>query len=297
MIKLKRSKIVISVVLLLAIFMANSLKADQESDPAKTEEEYKYEGKEKIYKEYALILKEYVDDQGMVDYAALKGNRAPLDTFVEALGDTDPEEFKSWNDKEKTAFWINAYNALTLQTIINHYPIKGRWYSFHPDNSIRQIDGVWDEIRHTVLNKKMTLDHIEHEILRKEFNEPQIHMALVCAAMGCPPLLNKPYVAGNLDQQFADRARKFLTNPEKFKIDRRKNRVYLSKIFDWFGEDFIKTYLPEKGFGRFKKAEKASLHYVSQHVKDSDAAYLRQDDYKISNLKYDWSLNEQQKKQ
>lgn len=247
------------------------------------------------YDAYAAVLQRYVDDTGMVDYKALKANRAGLDTFVKRLGDLDRTTYEAWNAKAKIAFWINAYNGLTLKTIINHYPIQASWWRSlrYPKNSIRQISGVWDEITHEVMGKKMTLEAIEHETLRKDFDEPRIHLAIVCAAMGCPPLRNEPYLGGKLDAQFAHQARRFFSNAKTFRIERDGGEVYLSPIFKWFGEDFVPAYVPEEGFGDRGKTLRAVLNYVAEHLRKKDAEYLRTGEYDVEYLDYDWTLNAQ----
>lgn len=247
------------------------------------------------YDDYAAVLKAYVNDQGMVDYRGLKADRAQLDSFARSLGALDPKVHEAWTDKERTAFWINAYNGLTLKVIIDHYPIKPSFFASlrFPKNSVRQISGVWDEITFTVMGRPMTLEDIEHKTLRKQFHEPRIHVALVCAAMGCPPLLNEPYVAEKLDEQFAGRAKLFLSNPKKFRIDRRAGEVHLSPIFDWFGEDFVASYGTDAKFRGHSKEERAVLSFVSSFLSDADKRYLEAGDYDVEYLDYDWSLNEQ----
>jgi hypothetical protein len=246
------------------------------------------------FDDYGAILTSNVDDRGMVDYKGLKANRKPLDNFLLSVSRLDLKLYEGWNDKEKIAFWINAYNALTLKAIIDHYPIQASLLkSFvYPKNSIRQIPGVWDKLTFAVMGRDMTLDGIEHETLRAKFNEPRIHVALVCAAMGCPPLRNEPYTGAKLDSQLDDQAAKFLKNPEKFRIDRNNKKVYLSPIFDWFGQDFVKTYGADKEFSGFSEKERAVLNFVGRHLAPADKAYFLKGGFSIEYLKYDWSLNE-----
>jgi hypothetical protein len=142
------------------------------------------------------------------------------------------------------------------------------------------------------MGRKLTLDEIEHEILRKQFKEPRIHMALVCAAMGCPQLRNVPYIGDTLDVQLTDQTRRLLQNSLKFRIDRGEGRVYLSSIFKWFGEDFVKTYSANGKFNRQSEIEGAVLNFVSQHLEEADRRYLATGAYSIKYLDYDWSLNE-----
>lgn len=251
------------------------------------------------YSDYAVLLETYVDERGMVDYRGLKAKPGPLLSYASAIANLSPDEYRAWDDPAKIAFWINAYNGLTLKAIIDHYPIKASFLKslVYPSNSIRQIDGVWDEIEFKVLRQALTLEQIEHEILRKKFNEPRIHMALVCAAMGCPPLRREPYVGGRLDEQLADQTRRFLGDPEKFRIDRRRKRVYLSSIFKWFAEDFVETYAPAEEIGRFDRETSAVLNFVASYLSEADRTYILSGNYRIKYFDYDWSLNEQRTEQ
>lgn len=246
------------------------------------------------YDDYAMALKTYVDDQGRVNYQELKEHRQRLDAFAARLGRLDPKVYAGRTEQDKIAFWINAYNALTLEAIITHYPIKPSFTMslVFPKNSIRQIPGVWDKLQFEVMGRKMTLEDIEHETLRAQFNEPRIHMALVCAAKGCPPLRNEPYVGDRLDEQLGDQTRRFLSHPQKFRLDRTNGRVYLSSIFQWFGEDFVKTYGTDEKFKGHSQAERAVLNFISPHLDAISRAYLDSAKYDIAYLDYDWSLNE-----
>ncbi len=255
---------------------------------------------------YAATLRKYVDAAGMVNYRQLADDHAELDAFLLAMARVSPELYQSWDADAQLAFWINAYNALTLKAIIDHYPIEAGLLSglAHPDNSIRQIPGVWDKILFLVVGQRMTLDDIEHSILRGqasgrigdygEFDEPRIHVALVCAAMSCPSLRNEPFVGGALAAQLDDQAERMVSAPSKFRIDHEAGKVYLSSIFKWFGTDFVKRYAPAEGFGSGgDDAEKAVLHLISGYLPAADAEFLRTGTYAIEYLDYDWTLNEQ----
>jgi hypothetical protein len=232
----------------------------------------------------------------MVDYKGLKARRHKLDEFASALAKHDRKDYEKWTDKAKIAFLVNAYNALTLKAIIDNYPIQSSFLRAlrFPKNSIRQIPGVWDELKFTVMNEPITLDGIEHDTLRAQFNEPRIHTALVCAAIGCPPLRNEPYTAESLDAQLHDQTTRFLGNPKQFRIDRDKRIVYLSSIFKWFGNDFVKKYGTGKKFSGYSDSERAVLNFISGFVTPDDKTFLEKGGYSIDYLDYDWSLNEQQ---
>jgi hypothetical protein len=252
--------------------------------------------KDGFYHEFSAALSRHVNSQGLVAYRALKEDRHGLDNFVASLAGLNREQFDRWSKRKKIAFWINAYNALTLRAIIDNYPIKSRLLASirFPKNSIRQIAGVWDKLEHTVMGKRVTLNTIEHNILRQKFDEPRIHMALNCASMGCPSLGSAPFNAGNLDEQLDNQTRQFLAKPENFSIDRNKNRVYLSSIFSWFGEDFIGRFGTESTFAWLDDNERSVLNFINRYVSEDDREYLRTGTYRIKYLSYDWGLNEQQ---
>ena len=244
--------------------------------------------------EYASVLKEHVTGEGLVHYQQLKSNRQTLDRFVAALGKLREGEFESWDEEEQVAFWINAYNALTLSAIISHYPIQPvlSESSMVPRNSIRQIPGVWDRLQFTVMGSAVTLDQIEHQILRKRFDEPRIHMALVCAAQSCPRLRNEPFVGSRLENQLQDQTQRFLSRPAMFRIDRARQCVLLSSIFQWYGEDFVSTYDTGQEFPGHNKVERAVLNFIARHLDAQSRDYLTKERYRIEYVDYDWSLNE-----
>jgi hypothetical protein len=250
-----------------------------------------------FYQPYDRVLKTFVDDDGMVDYKGLKANPEDLNTFVQKLDSLDEDRFKDLSVNVRVAFWLNAYNAITLKAIVDHYPLPrhadGLSALRFPDNSIRQIDGVWKELKWDLMGKKMTLHEIEHEVLRKRYNAPRIHLALVCAAMSCPELRREPYVATRLPDQLDDQGREFFSKPDKFRIDRAEDTVHISPIFNWFGEDFVKSYSPRRGFEGHGKEERAVLSFIARYLGPPDARYLREAEYDIDWLDYDWSLNEQ----
>jgi len=247
------------------------------------------------YGDYAEVLRIYVNEKGMVDYRQLKASPDKLLSHLHAVARLPRSRYQKWDDPAKIAFWINAYNGLTLKAITDNHPIKASfWRSrIYPKNSIRQIPGVWDEIEFAVMGQKKTLEQIEHKILRAQFNEPRIHMALVCAAMGCPVLRDEPYSGGQLNEQFDDQARDFLSDRRKLRIDRRKNVVYLSPIFKWFGQDFVRTYAPAQSLGRHDGETSAVLNFVAAYLDEVEKRYVRVGDFKVKYLDYDWSLNEQ----
>ena len=246
------------------------------------------------YDAYGQVLTQFVE-QGQVDYASLKKNRKDLDHFVSMLGELSREPYETFNEQEKIAFWLNAYNAITLKVIIDHYPInKKRSFAGlpFPKKSIRQIRGAWDKIAHPVFGEPVTLDAIEHKILRQDFNEPRIHMALVCAARGCPPLRSEPYLGSRLDEQLDDQARQFLASEDKFKLNQKERVLHLSAIFDWFGKDFVERYGTDQIHLPTDPSEKAVLHFIQGYLRPEEAQFVKNETYNVLYYKYDWTLND-----
>jgi hypothetical protein len=248
------------------------------------------------YEEYYVVLSNYVDEESRVNYKKLKENETELMSFIHALASLEPNVYRGWYREEKIAFWINAYNALTLNAIVMNYPIKSSFFKSlrFPKNSIRQIPGVWNTMTFTVMGEEVTLDFIEHQVLRKEFQEPRIHMALVCAAKGCPPLRMEPYKGEVLSEQLNNQAQRFLSDKRNFFIDKKKGVVYLSSIFKWFGEDFFMHHTKDEKTEGNELEEKAVLNFISRYLSEEDRKYLKEDSLKVKYLNYDWALNEQE---
>ncbi len=213
---------------------------------------------------FTLILQKHVV-KGEVDYPAIKKDNR-FDDYLAQLAHTRPESLE--DDKERLAFWINAYNAFTIKLINDHSPVK----------SIREIKqgdiGPWDIVWIEIGGRKYSLNQIEHEIIRKEFDEPRIHMALVCAAKSCPPLRSEAYTGTMLHRQLEENAAVFLADTTKNRYDAASGTLYLSALFDWYGTDFHQQY---------GSAEKFALKVMRlSDVKPKAVRYLP----------YDWSLNE-----
>ena len=251
------------------------------------------ESEASLYRGYDQVLGSCVDSRGRVDYASLKEDRRELDLFVEKLRDAD---LSTMNPASRTAFWINAYNALTLRVIIDNYPIQSNFLASlaYPKNSIRQIKGAWKEIHFEVAGRDRTLDQIEHSILRKQFDEPRIHVALVCAALGCPFLRREAYRGELLENQLQEQAAQFVRDGSRFRVDIDSRVVYLSSIFNWFGSDFETRYraAPER-FPHHSATVGAVLSFALPFLSEGSRQFLQTQRFRIKYLSYDWTLNEQ----
>ncbi len=241
------------------------------------------QGEAFTYDDYNEVLSTYVTEDGLVDYEGLLANRDALDRFNADVAAISPETYNRWSEPEQIAFLINIYNSLTLQAIIDNYPV----------DSIREINGVWKSLEFTVMGEPRTLDHIEHEMLRKDFNEPRLHMGIVCASIGCPVLRTEAFVGDRLDEQLDEQTVKFLAESRHFVIDREANEVGVSSIFNWFGDDFIKTYGTEEGYEGHNDKDRSVLNFVAQYLEDGDRTYLQESKYRLKHLDYDWGLNAQ----
>ena len=206
------------------------------------------------------LLKKHISVDGNVNYKGFLNDRTELKKYLDLLSSSHPDN--SWSKEERMAYWINAYNAFTIELILRNYPVK----------SIKDIGIIspWHVGFIEIQGEKYDLNDIEHNILRKKFNDPRIHFAIVCASYSCPELRNGAYTASNLYSQLDEQARQFINDPSRNKIS--ATRIKISKIFDWFTKDFtvngsLVDYLNK---------------YSSTRI-DSKA--------KISYLQYNWSLN------
>ncbi len=247
------------------------------------------------YDDYAIVLGQYVNKSALVNYKAIKAHPEALNRFVTALGNLSPKTVQSWNTKDRLAFWMNAYNALTLKAIVDHYPIQSTWPAKlrFPANSIQQIPGVKNKLSFRVTGQQMTLDHIKHEILRKRFHEPRMHMALTDGAKGSPRLLNVPYSGDTLDKQLDLQTRRFLRDPKYFHIAWAQNTIFLSSLFKWFGQDYIGICENKIKLGKLNKKDRAILSFIHPYLSDKDQAFIEWGKASLQYLKFDWSLNHQ----
>jgi hypothetical protein len=233
------------------------------------------------------VLKKHVRD-GLVDYAALQRERAALDRYAGQLDTVERQVVDSWSRDQRLAFWINAYNALTLRTIVDHYPIRrGSLIGVaFPANSIWQIPGAFKEARHRVAGQRLSLDDIEHRIIRPSFAEPRIHVALVCAARSCPVLRAEPYVATRLDAQLTEQTRRFAADRNHgLRAAEGARGVAVSSIFKWFGEDFAPLAAGNE--------KRGVLAFLAAHTDEPAlVARLRDPPTPVAYLDYDWTLND-----
>ena len=215
---------------------------------------------------FADLLRKYVNN-GVVDYRGFKEEEGKLDQYLKVLEQTDVNGLAQ---DHQFAFYVNAYNASTIKLILTGYP---------GIESIKDLGSLfkspWKKKFVRIDGNVITLDNIEHDILRARFKDPRVHFAANCAAKSCPPLISKPYDGDILNEQLDRSARNFLSDPEKNRLE--GNTLYVSKIFRWYAKDFDKDVV---GF---------FLRFVEGELNDKLLA--DRDKIKIKYLDYDWSLN------
>ena len=224
-----------------------------------------------------MLLKKYVDDNGYVNYKAWHASsvdQKALTAYLNQLSKANPKQPASNN--AKLAFWINAYNAVTVHGILREYPTSSI------RNHTAKVIGynIWRDLQLVVGGQAISLEGIEHQILRK-MNEPRIHFAIVCASIGCPRLLNQAYSASEVEKQLDVNTKDFFSRPQNFRFDQQNKRFYLSSILSWFGTDFGAN-------------QAVQLKTIAPWLPDQTARNAaRQNSVRISFLDYNWKLNDQ----
>lgn len=237
------------------------------------------------------LLQQYVhwDEKGVsstVDYAALKRQPSELDKYLADVSAVSLKSYSGWQKPQQLAFLINAYNALTIKLILSKYPEL---------DSIKDLGSLfsspWKQKFFQLLGKRRNLDEIEHAIIRQPgvFDDPRIHAAVVCASIGCPGIRNEAFVAERIDTQLEDSLRRFLSDRSRNRYDAATDRLEISKIFDWYGDDFI-------GY-RGSRSVSAFLGNYAELLTDEKALQLRikAGETPLEFLDYDWRLNDYRK--
>ncbi|MEL7220272.1 MAG: DUF547 domain-containing protein [Bacteroidota bacterium] len=215
------------------------------------------------------LLRQHVDEYGLVNYQAMLKDSNALNAYLDLLSKNAPNT-KSWTEAEQMAYWINAYNAFTIKIILDHYPVKG---IKDIKNGVPFVNSVWDIKFFKIADEEFDLNNIEHGILRKKFDDPRIHFALVCASMSCPKLQKFAFTAEQLDAQLEQASREFFNDSFRNKINDKPIR--LSKILSWYWMDFKGQY-----DGRYA---------LINRYTDLDVSSEEEIDF----LDYNWELNEQ----
>lgn len=247
------------------------------------------------HEQYQTVLLRYVDNQGRVDYAALKNQPEELEQYYDSITryspDSHPQLFPG--KSHELAYWINAYNAGVLKTVITHYPIDSvvdvknpAILSFFPDKA-----GFFYFQRLTFGGATTSLYYLENSVIRDRYKDPRIHFALNCASIGCPQLPQTPFTGDNLNSQLDFETTKFLAEPRNFRVDHNTKTIYLSSIFKWYEKDYTHWYQEQ-----YPESTPSLLTYIRLYLSPDNQQLLDSvaQEYSIEFVEYDWGLNKQE---
>lgn len=231
------------------------------------------------------LLARHVRD-GLVDYAGMERDRALLGRSLRAAAEASPETLRGLAAPRRLAFYLNAYNLATLDLVLRFRKERGGRLG-----SIQEIPGAWSRYDWKIAGTNRTLDDLEHKIIRPEFSEPRVHMALVCASRSCPPLPPAAFAGDGLEGALDRAARAFVNDASRNHFAPREGRVRISKIFDWYGGDFVGRYRDEGLERLYGEKNGAVLAFASRYLPEESVRALREKKAVVEYLPYDWSLN------
>jgi hypothetical protein len=239
-------------------------------------------------KAFDTILDLNVRD-GFVYYRALKADRGKLDGYVNLLATTSVDKLSK---DDRLAFWLNAYNALVLRTVIDHYPIQGR-SSEYPPRSIRQIPGAFERLPHKVAGRTLTLDQIELTVL-PEFKDPRVYLALGRGAAGSGRLRSEAFVGTQIDKQLAEVANECVTRTQCIQIDRDANKVNVNAIFSWREKEFVPAFAEKapEPFANRSPVERAVIGFIQPKLLTTEKEFLAKNAFQVVYMPFDWNLND-----
>ena len=226
---------------------------------------------------------------GDVYYRAIKSERAKLDGYVNQLATVSVDTLSR---EEQIAFWLNAYNALVLRTVADHYPIQGRSTTY-PAKSIRQIPGAFERLPHRVAGRTLTLDQIEQTVL-SGFHDPRVYFALGRGAVGSGRLRSEAFTSARLEAQLADVAAECVTRAQCLAIDRETGKVGASSIFSWREQEFATAYADKApaAFAMRSPIERAVVAFVQPRLLATEKEFIAKNTFQVTYTTFDWTLND-----
>ncbi len=228
---------------------------------------------------------------GLVYYRALKSERGRLDRYITSLN-VAPAVYDAWPRDEQMAFWVNAYNAFVLQTVIDRYPIHGTSTKY-PANSIRQIPGAFETLRHRAAGRNVTLDEIEKTIL-PEFKEPRLQLALGRGAVGGGRLHSDAFTGGRIAGQLDEIRKEFVAERTMLIVDRSAAKISLTPILSWHEAEFVAAYDkgPEGPFAQRSPIERAAAAFIAPNLLPLEKELLQKNQFTVVFHPFDWRLND-----
>ncbi|HYT69082.1 MAG TPA: DUF547 domain-containing protein [Vicinamibacterales bacterium] len=259
---------------LIAAVLATAILSAQQFTPAP--------GAELLHRPLDQLLDVNVRD-GLVYYRALKSDRGRLDRYIASLN-VPAASYQAWSKAQQMAFWLNAYNAFVLQTVINHYPMQG---------TIKQIPGAFDKNTFRAAGRTVTLDQIEKTIL-PEFKEPRLYLALGRGALGSGRLRSEAYTAERLEKQLAEIQSEFVSNRHMYHLDRLTGQMSITPIFSWREADFIAAYADKADpvFAQRSPIERAIIAFITPHLLSLEKDLVKKNEFRVVFHEMDWRLND-----
>ena len=246
---------------------------------------------EALHVPFDALLDPHVRD-GLVYYRALQADRAWLNRYIASLNAPSVVSgYPKWSDDQKKALWLNAYNALVLQTVVNHYPIHGAAKGY-PANSVRQIPGAFDRTPHAIAGKQVTLDQIENTVLA-DFDDPRVYLALGRGAVGSGRLRSEAFSAKAVGQQLDQAKAQFAVTPRWAKVDALARKVSISPILSWRAPAFIGKYADDAfDLPKREPLERAVIGFLRPHLLDAEEAFIKKNTFQLTYEPFDWRLND-----
>lgn len=239
----------------------------------------------------STILKKVVKE-GKVDYVLLVRDPGDLHAYVKTMGKLHKRDFEEFTRNQKIAYWINLYNALTLLSVTQNYPIlPDSPDPIYPKSSIRQIPGVWVKIRFKTVMGAKTLKEIETQYINP-LKEPLLNFVMVNSALGGPKMMEEALRADTLEKQVNEAVRNFVLDANNIRADPTSKTLFISEMFTWKASQFTSRYFKLGHFQRRSKEEVAILNFLNNYAGMMEKMMILKDDFKIKYIKYDWALNE-----
>jgi hypothetical protein len=238
-------------------------------------------GAELLHRPLDQILDVNVRD-GLVYYRALKADRGRLDRYIASLN-VPAATYQGWSKGQQMAFWVNAYNAFVLQTVINHYPMQG---------TIKQVPGAYDKAFRAA-GRSVTLDSIEKTIL-PEFKDPRLFLALGRGAVGSGRLRSEAYTAERLERQLKDIQTEFVSDRHMYRVDRGANQISVTPILSWREADFVAAYADkaDAAFAQRSPIERAIIAFITPNLLPLEKELVKKNEFRIVFHEMDWRLND-----
>jgi len=276
-----RRALQLSALILIASFVAGTALRARQQSPSTVEP---------LHRPFDQILDVYVRD-GLVYYRALQSDRSHLDRYLASLN-VAAATYEGWSREQQMAFWVNAYNAFVLRTVIEHYPIRGKSPQY-PANSVRQIPGAFEKTKHAAAGRTLTLDEIEKSVL-SDFREPRLFLALGRGAVGSGRLRSEAFSGDRLENQLEAVAADSMMRKEIIRIDRSAGTLAVTPIISWREAEFVAAY--DKGdsgpFAQRSPIERAIIAFIQPRLLPLEKEFVQANAFRVTFQDFDWRLND-----